>query len=319
MSVSVAERPATTAQLVAAFAAVYVIWGSTYLGIRFAVETLPPFSMAGLRFLTAGAMLYGWARLRGAEKPTAPQWKAAAVVGALLLLGGNGLVSWAEQYVASGVAALLVTSTPLWMVLLDWARPGGVRPRPGVFIGLALGFVGVVVLVGPGAFAEGEGGVDVLGALAVLGAALSWAVGSLYSRTAPRPASTLQGVGMQMLAGGAMLLAVGLALGERVEPAAVSARSWLALAYLVVFGALVGYTAYVWLLRHTTAAKASTYAYVNPVIAVLLGAWLADEALDARVGVAGALIVGAVALITTVRAQRPVSDVPSRSDARIER
>ena len=311
-------QPASRAQLLSAFAAVYIIWGSTYLAIRFAVETIPPFLMAGARFFVAGALLYVWALSRGAPRPSRAEWRAAAVTGTLLLLFGNGLVSWAEQYISSGIAALLVTTTPLWMVLLDWARPGGERPRGAVFVGLALGFAGIVVLVGPGALA-GDEGVNVPAALAVLVASFAWAAGSIYSRSAPKPASTLQGVGMQMLVGGAILGVVGPLLGERVDVAEVSMRSGLSLLYLILVGALVGYTAYVWLLGHTTAAKASTYAYVNPVIAVLLGALLADEALNARVGIAALLIVGAVALITTVRSQRPASPAPSRSEARIER
>ncbi len=332
------EQPASRIQLLAAFAAVYVIWGSTYLAIRFAVDTLPPFLMAGLRFLFAGGILFAWTALRGAARPTASEWKVAAISGALLLLGGNGGVSWAEQYISSGIAALLVTTTPLWMVLLDWARPGGVRPGLPVFLGLLLGIAGVVVLVGPGAF-SGSGDVNVGAALVVLLGSLSWAVGSVITRSAAKSPSVLQGVGMQMLVGGVLLTVLGLGVGERIDPAGVSTASWLALLYLILVGALVGYTAYVWLLGHTTAAKASTYAYVNPAIAVLLGAWLADEVLNARVGVAALLIVGAVVLITTAKAkaseetptpevppeaeltapQRPASAAPSRSEARIER
>ena len=292
-----AEPPPPLAGVLAAFAALYLIWGSTYLAIRFAVETLPPFTMAGIRFVLAGAVLYAWSRSRGAVPLTRPQWRTAVVVGALLLLGGNGLVSWAEQTVPSGVAALLVAATPMWMVLLDWARPGGVRPRAAVWAGLLLGLAGIAVLVGPHAI--GGEPVDPLGALAVGAASFCWALGSIYQRSAPKAASTLLNVGGQMLAGGAILLVVGWVLGEHVDAAAVSARSLWALAYLILVGALVGYSAYVWLLKVSTPAKASTYAYVNPVVAVLLGWALAGEALSPRVLGAAALVVTAVVLITT--------------------
>ena len=285
------------AAVLLAFAALYVIWGSTYLGIRFAIETMPPFTMAGLRFLIAGSVLYAWKRPRSAA-PTRAHWRTAAIVGAFLLLGGNGGVTWAEQFVPSGIAALLVASTPMWMVVLDAARPGGVRPGPAVVLGLVVGLAGIAWLVGPSGLGEP---VNVGGALAVLGAALSWATGSIYQRSAPKADATLLNVAMQMLVGGGLLLALGLATGERLDVAAVSTKSWLAMAYLIVFGALVGYSAYVWLLKVTTAARVSTYAYVNPVVAVLLGWALAGEPLGPRVLGAGAAVVLAVALITTAR------------------
>lgn len=295
------------AAVLAAFAAVYLIWGSTYLAILFAIETLPPFLMAATRFLVAGALLYGWMRWRGAERPDARQWRAAVVVGGLLLFGGNGLVVWAEQWVPSGVAALLVATVPFWMVMLEWARPGGARPGAGVLLGLLLGFGGIALLIGPGEWAGG--GVHLPGALALLLASFSWATGSIYSRGAPLPASPLLATSMQMLAGGGLLLAAGTLLGEwgRVELGAVSVRSAAALLYLIVFGSLVGFSAYVWLLRVSTPARVSTYAYVNPVVAVLLGWALAGEALTARVVVAVAVIVGAVAVITTRRARPRVA------------
>ena len=301
------------AAVLAAFAALYIIWGSTYLGIRFAIETMPPFTMAGVRFLAAGAILYAGSRARGAVVPTRPQWRTAAVVGALLLLGGNGGVTWAEQRIPSGVAALLVASTPMWMVVLDALRPGGGRPGWAVVLGLLVGLVGILLLVGPRSL--GGEPVDGLGALAVGGAALSWAIGSIYQRGAPKAESTLLNVGMQMLAGGALLLVVGLALGERLSPAAVSMKSGLALGYLVFVGAIVGYSAYVWLLKVSTPAKASTYAYVNPIVAVLLGWALAGEPLGPRVIASGAAVVIAVALITTARpvpARAPSATAPMR-------
>ena len=286
--------------LVAAFAIVYVVWGSTYLAIRFAIETLPPFLMAAARFLTAGMVLYLWARLaRGAEKPGRAQWQAAAVVGSLLLLGGNGLVVWSELRIPSGSAALLGGTTPLWMVSIDWLRRGGVRPTPQVVIGLVLGLVGLVWLIGPGSLAGGEP-IDLIGAAAVMVSSLAWAAGSIYQRHALMPASPWLSTAMQMLMGGAGLLVVGVALGElpQVNAASFSLRSVLAFLYLVVFGSIVTFSAYVWLLRASTPARVSTHTYVNPIVAVLLGWALASEPLTLRMLVAAAVIIGGVALIT---------------------
>jgi drug/metabolite transporter (DMT)-like permease len=297
--------------ILAALAAVYIIWGSTYLAIRFAVETLPPFLMAAVRFLVAGGILYGWRRARGFPRPTGSQWRAATVVGALMLLGGNGGVVWAEQWIESGTAALIVATVPLWMVLLDWLRPGGRMPRPLVWAGISVGLVGVGVLFGAPEAAAEHGSRYTAGWIVLVLASVSWAIGSLYSRTAVLPAPLLA-TGMQMLAGGALLLVMAVVTGElrALDPAAFSTRSLLALGYLIVFGALVGYSAYVWLLRVTTPAVASTYAYVNPVVAVLLGWWLAAEALTPRIMAASAVIVGGVALIT--RAARPPRTAPAR-------
>jgi drug/metabolite transporter (DMT)-like permease len=286
--------------LVVAFAIVYLVWGSTYLAIRFAIETLPPFLMAAARFLTAGTVLYVWARLvAGAAKPDRAQWRAAAIVGSLLLLGGNGLVVWSELRIPSGVAALLGGTTPLWMVSIDWLRRGGVRPTGQVVIGLLCGLVGLVWLIGPDSLAGG-GRVDLLGAAAVGLACLTWSIGSIYQRHAPMPASPSLSTAMQMLAGGAGLLVVGSALGEfhGVDVAAFSLRSVLGFLYLVVFGSIIAFSAYVWLLRASTPARVSTHAYVNPVVAVLLGWALADEPLTPRMLVAVAVIVSGVALIT---------------------
>jgi drug/metabolite transporter (DMT)-like permease len=290
--------------VIAAFAAVYTLWGSTYLAILFAIETLPPFLMASTRFLVAGGILYGVMRMRGDAAPSRVHWRAAFVVGTLLLLGGNGGVVWAEQRVPSGVAALLVAIVPCWMVLLEWLRRGGTRPTALVVAGLVLGTAGLAILVGPEVF--GEGRVDRVGAAVLLVASFSWATGSIYSRNAPLPSSPLLTTGMQMLAGGACLAALGIVLGEpaRIDFAGVSARSALALLYLIVFGSLIGYSAYIWLLRVSTPAKVATYAYVNPIVAVLLGWLLAGEALTGRMALAAAVIVSGVALITMARAGR---------------
>lgn len=291
-----------------AFACIYLIWGSTYLGIRFAIETLPPFFMAGVRFVIAGSALYGWLRWRGAPAPDRLQWRATAIVGGLMLMGGVGMVTWAEQLIPSGLAALLIALVPFWIVLLDWWRPDRAqsgRRRPGgrVFVGLALGLVGVVLLIGPGDLGDGHA-VDLLGVGLVLLAGFAWATGSLYSRRAAHrqalPATPLLGVAMEMLAGGAILLLAALLTGEgaRVNLSAVSPRSLLALGYLIVFGSLVAFSAYIWLLKVSTPTRAATYAYVNPVVAVLLGWALAGEPLTPRVLLATAVIVAAVMLIT---------------------
>jgi drug/metabolite transporter (DMT)-like permease len=286
---------ATRAGIIAALAAVYIIWGSTYLAIRFAVETLPPFLMAGVRFVVAGAILYGWRRAKGFPRPTARQWRSATIVGALMLLGGNGGVVWAEQWIESGTAALIVATVPLWMVLLDWLGPGGRAPRAMVWAGIVVGLAGVAILFG----APADGDKYAAGWVVLVLASISWAIGSLYSRSARLPAPLLA-TGMQMLAGGVLLLLAGAVTGELsgLDPATFSTRSVLSLLYLILFGALIGYSAYVWLLRVTTPAVASTYAYVNPVVAVLLGWLLAGEALTPRIMVASAVIVGGVALIT---------------------
>ncbi len=287
----------TRAKLIAAFAAVYVLWGSTYLAIRFGVETIPPFLMAGTRHLTAGLLLFLWTRLTGEPRPDRGHWATAVFIGGLMLLGGNGLVTWAEQRVPSGLAALIVASVPLWMALLDGIHRR-IRPRAHVVAGLLIGLAGILVLVAPGRFA-GSGRVDLLGAGALLVAALCWSMGSLYSRHARLPRSVLTSTAMQMIGGGVLLWIVGLAFGEgsRLDLAAVSPRSILSLGYLIVFGSLLGFSAYVWLLHATTPARVSTYAYVNPVVAVLLGWALAGEALTLRIGLAAVGIVGAVALI----------------------
>lgn len=294
-----AAPPAT--KVLAAFAAVYIIWGSTYLAILYAIETMPPFLMAGVRFLAAGLVLYGWARLRGASRPSREHWIAATVIGGFLLLGGNGAVTWAEQRVASGPAALLVATLPLWMVLVEWLRPGGSRPTGRTIVGLILGFGGLALLVGPGEL--GGGAIDPVGALVLAMGSLAWAIGSIYSRGAPKPSSPQLMIGMQMLAGGALLVVAGLVAGETaaVELSAISVRSTLALLYLIVFGSLIGYSAYIFLLGATTPARVSTYAYVNPVVAVLLGWAFAGEPLTLRVILASVVIIGAVAVITVTK------------------
>lgn len=279
---------------------VYIVWGSTYLAIRFAVETMPPFLMAGVRFLVAGLILFAWRRLAGDRPAVKIEWRSAAIIGFFLLVGGNGSVVWAEQHVPSGIAALIVGSAPLWMVTLDAIRPGGRRPSGRTILGVLIGFAGIVVLIGPGQF-TGSGGIDSLGVAALLLAAFMWAVGSLYSRHAPLPGSPLLGTGMEMLAGGGMLLLLGTLTGEwqQLDLQAISTQSWLGLIYLIIFGALMGFAAYTWLLRVAPTPLVSTYAYVNPLIAILLGSLLADETLTLRIVISALVIVSSVALINT--------------------
>lgn len=297
-------KPARGA-VIAALLAVYLIWGSTYLGIRIAIETIPPLLMAGLRNAGAGAILYAWAWQRGAVRPTRLHWKAAFIVGGLMLMGGNGGVTWAEQHVPSGLAALMIAATPLWITLVNWLAFDRERPTGRMAVGLGVGLCGVALLVGPADVAGGDQ-IDLVGTVALLLAALSWAIGSLYSRRAALPSNPMLATSMEMLGGGILLLLVGTVTGEwgDVDPGAISARSALAFVYLVLAGSLVGFTAYAWLLRHTTPARATSYAYVNPVVAVFLGWALADEPLSARIVLAAAIIIGSVVVITSYRAQQ---------------
>lgn len=291
-------------RLAAALAAVYLIWGSTYLAIRFAIETIPPFLMGGIRFIIAGGTLYAVLRLSGAARPTARHWSGALIVGAFLLLGGNGGVVWAEQHVPSGLAALIIATEPLWVVLVDWARPGGARPTRAEGIGLLVGFTGAALLISPTALVGGRNQIDPMGAAALILASVSWAIGSVCSRYMAAPASPLLGTGMKMIAGGVLLGALGIVAGEtaRFDLSAVSTTSLAALLYLIVFGAIVAFPAYIWLLKNTSLAMASTYAYVNPAVAVFLGWLIADEPVTPRTVLAASVIVGGVLIITTSRA-----------------
>jgi drug/metabolite transporter (DMT)-like permease len=291
-----------------AFAAIYFIWGSTYLSIRIAVETMPPFLMAGVRFVIAGAILYGLARARGDSGPVRIHWRSAFIIGGLLLLGGNGGVTFALQTVPTGTAALLVAMIPLWMVLINWLRPGGTRPTKRVFVGLGLGFAGITILIGPQNLAGG-GQIPVAGALIIVLATLAWATGSLYSRSANMPDSPFVSTAMEMLAGGALLLLAGSAAGEwsTLDVTQISLRSLIALIYLIFMGSIIAFTAYIWLLQVSTPARVSTYAFVNPVVAVFLGWAILDEALTANTLIAAAVIISGVALITTYKSTEKMS------------
>lgn len=302
------ERKTIVASPVSIWAAllgVYIVWGSTYLAIRFAVNTIPPFLMASARFLIAGSLLYFFRRLRGDPAPTRAEWKSSAVIGLFLLVLGNGGVTWAEQHVVSGIAALMVASVPLWIVVFELLlsrRKASSNQRPTwlTILGVLVGFGGLILLIGPSEFTGLSGEVDHLGALVLVIAAFSWSIGSLYGRGAKLPASPLLGTGMEMLAGGAGLLILGTLSGEwgRLHLEAITTRSILGLVYLIVFGSLVGFASYTWLLRNAPTTLVSTYAYVNPVIAIFLGNIFDAEPLTPRVVIAAAIILGSVALIT---------------------
>jgi drug/metabolite transporter (DMT)-like permease len=291
------------ARTVLAFTIVYVVWGSTYLAIRYAVQTLPPFLLTGARFIVAGTLISAWALARGAERPTQANWKALTIVGLLFFPCANAIVVWAETRIGSGIAALLVAIEPLWVVvfLTLYARQ---RPPLSVVAGILLGFAGLAILVGP-SLRAGHAGVDLGAASGLVGASGSWALGSVYGRTAPLPRSPLLAAGLEMLIGGIGALAVGIAAGEphRLVLTAVSERSILALIYLTLFGSIVAFTAYNWLVTVEAPARVATYAYVNPVIAVLLGAVIAGEPLTPRIGVAAAVIVTAVVLVIAGQAR----------------
>jgi drug/metabolite transporter (DMT)-like permease len=284
---------------------IYTIWGSTYLAIRFAVETLPPFLFAAVRFALAGGALYVWRRASGDRFRSPIEWRSAAVVGLFLLVGGNGSLVWAEQRVPSGPAALLIATVPLWMALIDWLRPGGKRPTAAALLGVCVGFVGILILIGLRGFQMG-GGLDPVGSVVLVLGAFLWAAGSLYNRGARLPESPLLGVAVEMLAGAVGLFILAMLAGDwgRLNLAAVSARSLISMAYLIVFGSLIAFSAYVWVLRVAPTPLVSTYAYVNPVVAIFLGSALAAEPLTPRTLAAAFVILGAV-LLTSVRRRAP--------------
>lgn len=307
------QTPAV-ALVVVAFLSVYLIWGSTYLVIRVAIETMPPFLMAGTRFILAGVLLFVWTRWRGLPMPKRIHWRSAVIVGGLMLMGGNGVVTWAEQYIASSLAAVLIATVPLWIVLFEWLRPGGKYPGHQVIGGLTLGFSGVILLIGPANLGNSEG-VPIIGIGAVIMAAIFWATGSLYSRQAPLPTEPLSSVSMEMLGGGVLLLILGFLTGEgaKFDVNKLSFASAATMAYLVIFGSMVAFTAYIWLLKNVPPARAATYAYVNPVIAVFLGWSLGNETITIPMLVAASMIIGAVIMITTYR-QKVVTSIEKEAE-----
>jgi drug/metabolite transporter (DMT)-like permease len=308
----VARAPQLSSRIWLGLAVVYVVWGSTYLGIDLAVRTIPPFLMAAVRFLVAGSLLYCWAVRRGDrnDRPTPRQWLSAFLIAAPMLAVGNAAVGWAEQTLDTGTASLIVASVPLWMALLDRLIYGQRLVRAAV-TGLLIGFVGVGLLVAPGG-----GGAGTAAIVLVFGSA-AWALGSLYSRHAPQPDRPLVAVGMQMLAGGLILVVVSATAGElsSIHPSQVSLESWLGLAYLVVAGSLVAFTTYMWLLRNAPTALVGTYAYVNPFVAVLLGTVILGEPLGWRTLVGGGIVIAAVAMIVRAPKGEPLPVVEPRASA----
>ncbi len=288
-----------------ALLALYIVWGSTYLAIRFAVETIPPFLSAGLRFLISGIILVAWRRAAGEALPTKSQWRAAAIIGNLLLLGGNGLVSWAEQTIPSGIAALIIGSVPLFLVVAEALRPGGAKPNWQAILGLVVGFGGIYILVGPSEFSSGGLQLNPFGVGALLTACVLWALGSIYSKTADLPKSSLMTSGAQMLMGSIGLFLVSGVTGEWAgfDPAGITTRSLMGLVYLILVGSLIGFVSYGWLLQNAPISLVATYAYVNPVVAVLLGNWLGAEPLESRIWLAAAIIIGSVILINSTKKQ----------------
>jgi drug/metabolite transporter (DMT)-like permease len=306
--------------IIVAFALVYVIWGSTYLGIRIAIETIPPLLMAGVRFLLAGSILFVIARRRDHSPISRIHWRSAFIVGALMLAFANGGVTWAEQKLDSGLAALLVTMVPFWMVLLDWNRRGN-RPSRPVILGLITGFMGVLLLIGPDQIVSGESQIDLIGVGVILVATMCWASGSILSKQVELPKTPITGTSMEMLSGGAVLLVGSLFTGDwtKIEFAAISAKSLLAVLYLIIFGSIVAFTAYIWLLKNVSAARVGTYAYVNPIVALFLGWSLADETITVRTIIATAIVISSVALITIYRtkpAPQIVEPVPTLEPVR---
>lgn len=300
------RKPVSPLAAAAGLLTIYVVWGSTYLAIAIVVDTMPPLLAAGGRFALAGLMVLAWCWIRGSfreERPTLRQWGAATIVGGLLLLGGNGLVNLAELRIPSGVTALLVGTLPIWMALID-----GVVNHRGVsklvILGLVGGLAGVAILVVPG---SDLAAIEPIGALMAVGASLSWAIGSIYARGNRLPRIQLLSTGMQMLTGGGLLMLAGAATGELfgLDASRFSTDSIVALVYLVLVGSLIGFSVYAWLLQNVATSTVATYAYVNPVVAVLLGWLFLSEPITLRTIVAAVIIVGSVAAMVTGRPHAP--------------
>ena len=282
-----------------ALIALYIVWGSTYLGIKVAIETIPPFFHGAVRFLISGLIILAWQKAAGQELPTRSQWKSTFIIGNLLLVGGNGLVSWAEQFIPSGIAALIIASVPLSLVILEALRPGGVKPTWQAIVGLVIGFIGIFILAGPAEISGSATDLDTFGVVALLSATILWASGSIYSKNADLPKSSLMTTGAEMLMGSIGLLTVSVLTVELNgwNPADVSGRSLAGLAYLITIGSIIGFGSYIWLLANAPISLVATYAYVNPIVAVILGYLFGNEALEPRIYLATAIIIGAVIFI----------------------
>jgi len=291
--------------------ALYFVWGSTYLGIKFAVETIPPFFQGATRFLVSGLILIIWQWAAGRPMPTRKQWRAAFIIGTLLLLGGNGLVSWAEQFIPSGIAALIIGSVPLFLVIGEALRPGGTKPSWQAIVGLLIGFVGIFILIGPAEFSNSTTKLNPLGVAALLSACLLWTIGSIYSKTADLTKSSLMNTGAQMLAGSFSIFLVSILTGELKgwDITAISTQSFNAWLYLIFAGSLIGFASFGWLLQNAPISLVATYAYVNPIVAVFLGSWLGQEPMEPRTWIAAATIIGSVVFINQ-RSKTAVKNKP---------
>lgn len=289
-------------QVLLAFATIYFVWGSSYLGVRYAIASIPPFLMGGTRFMTAGAILMLFTRARGASWPTVTNWRAAAILGALFFLIANGAVIWATQYIPSGTIAIMGATIPMWTVLFDWLVYRSARPGALMLLGVALGLVGVVILISPGNLAGGAP-LYAPAAIALLIGPACWGIGSLYARGANLPQSPSMSTGMQLFVGGIFLLLVGIFTGEQFDPSLVTLESVVAFVYLITFASIAAFSAFVWLLRVSTPARVSTYAFVNPVVAVFLGWLLGSEDLKLRTVIAASIILSGVVMIILYRAQ----------------
>jgi drug/metabolite transporter (DMT)-like permease len=303
-----------------ALIALYIVWGSTYLAIRFAVETIPPFMHASIRFLISGLILFIWRRAAGDPLPTKGNWRSTAIVGTFLLLGGNGLVALAEKHIPSGIAALVISTSPFWLVLFESLRAGGTKPNWQSILGLLIGFSGVFLLIGPAKITGSGQHFNTASVIMLLIAPFLWSLGSIYARGADLPKSTLMSTGMQMLAGSVSLFIVSLLTGELngFNFGDVTMRSWWGLIYLITFGSLVGFVSYGWLLHNAPVSLTSTYAYVNPVVAVFLGWLLANEELNSRIVFASAIIIGSVIFINWARKLKVKTEPLQRIPEEIE-
>ena len=295
MKINISKR---TVKILLAFACLYFIWGSTYMAIKFAIDTMPPFLMASSRFLAAGLILFGISRVKSDEKIEYKHWKSAFITGGLLLLGGNGGVVYAELYLPSGITALLISAVPIWFVILNWLLPKGEKPTVRTIIGVLVGFSGMYYLIQP--FNGETQDINLIGVGSLMLATFLWALGSVYSGKIDIPRSKLTAAGMQMIGGGVLLLLFSLVTGDffKFDPAAVTTKSLVSLVYLFIFGSMVAYTAYIWLLDTVGSALTATYAYVNPVIAVFLGWIFAGEELNSRIILATLIIIASVAIIS---------------------
>lgn len=296
--------PASRSALLTAFATIYLVWGSTYLANRVAIESMPPFLMAGLRFVVAGLALLTWVKLKGTPWPTRTQWRDNLLIAVLLLVGGTGLVVWSQQYIPSGLTALIIGASPLFFALVEWAWPGGVAPNALTWVALITGFGGVAWLAAPWETAA-AGGLRPWPTAVILLGSISWAIGSIYSRHVRHRAPALLSAAIQMVAGGAALMVAAGLHGEfaRFDPSHLTVRSSAALAYLIVVGSLVAFPTFLWLTQRASPARVSTYAYVNPVVAVTLGWIILDEPVGPRTWVSAVVILAAVALITAQRSR----------------